>query len=238
MDEKSRETPRSCELSTVDENQSACTTGLRALHWIRPGTVAVFLATSLTLTAMLATVPRGARNLGVVWYPMTGDDRLNRHDIVYSYGWPIPCFENWKTHWYGFKRFPEPTDWKRRHVEQQRAELISQLKIATDDNSRERISWHLKTLSSVPFGDGWVPKWSGLLVIFAIAIGATLVGFVLAAWLRKVQENTFDARVERGHCGACGYDMRGMPQGKRCPECGAPWHGQVMKRIRLDLEPD
>lgn len=30
-----------------------------------------------------------------------------------------------------------------------------------------------------------------------------------------------------GHCGSCGYDMRGCPNAERCPECGVGWAPQA-----------
>ena len=52
-------------------------------------------------------------------------------------------------------------------------------------------------LWSVVLLTGLLPTWRGL------------------GWLKRRQRN---ARVARGHCPACGYDLRGSPG--RCPECG------------------
>lgn len=51
-----------------------------------------------------------------------------------------------------------------------------------------------------------VPYWF-ILVVCALLLAARVVGSRVRA-----------RRVNRGHCAACGYDLRGTPD--RCPECG------------------
>jgi hypothetical protein len=50
----------------------------------------------------------------------------------------------------------------------------------------------------------YLPLWPWALLTIGVAGGLSW------RWMR---------RVEPGHCGACGYDLRGLPAG-RCPECG------------------
>ena len=50
---------------------------------------------------------------------------------------------------------------------------------------------------------------------------ASLSAWMWLGWHRRVRE-----RRMHGHCRVCEYDMRGVPDASRCPECGAPWTPQ------------
>lgn len=50
---------------------------------------------------------------------------------------------------------------------------------------------------------------------------ASLSAWMWLGWHRRVRE-----RRMHGHCRVCEYDMRGVPDANRCPECGAPWTSQ------------
>lgn len=49
----------------------------------------------------------------------------------------------------------------------------------------------------------------------ALVVAGPAIAVPLLAERRK--------RYYQGHCGACGYDMRGSRGAERCPECGAGW---------------
>jgi hypothetical protein len=56
----------------------------------------------------------------------------------------------------------------------------------------------------------------GFAVVFGIVLPLALIGtdvYLLLGWRH-------DARIERGLCPQCGYDLRGAAPGSGCPECG------------------
>ncbi len=65
-----------------------------------------------------------------------------------------------------------------------------------------------------------VPLWQ-LLLVFLIAGG---VSWRIAARMFPI-----------GHCGACGYDLRGLGSGK-CPECGEGFLAKLMANARRVIE--
>ncbi len=58
------------------------------------------------------------------------------------------------------------------------------------------------------------PIWPGLLANTAIFAAPWALLFIGIPLLRRV------TRRRRGRCVRCGYDLRGMPSGAPCPECG------------------
>ncbi len=59
---------------------------------------------------------------------------------------------------------------------------------------------------------------------FTALMCATAFGFVLLGPAIILTIRARRSRApNRGFCGACGYDMRGLESRDRCPECGAGW---------------
>lgn len=56
-------------------------------------------------------------------------------------------------------------------------------------------------------------------VWFAGFLGFFLLGPVVVLLIIRRRSRAAD----RGHCAACGYDLRGLASRERCPECGAGW---------------
>ena len=48
----------------------------------------------------------------------------------------------------------------------------------------------------------------------ACSLAAWIVAFALVALARQL------IRRQRGNCGICGYDVKSLPRGTTCPECG------------------
>ncbi|MFZ4576558.1 MAG: hypothetical protein ACOYN0_19410 [Phycisphaerales bacterium] len=48
----------------------------------------------------------------------------------------------------------------------------------------------------------------------ACSLAVWIVAFVLVAVTRQL------IRRHRGNCGICGYDLKSLPRGTICPECG------------------
>ncbi len=72
-----------------------------------------------------------------------------------------------------------------------------------------------------PFAAGWLAKPALLLIAAGISIG----GYVLK---RAVQ-----ARKEP-FCIFCGYNLTGLPDAYRCPECGRPYTWAEIEEYRRD----
>lgn len=64
---------------------------------------------------------------------------------------------------------------------------------------------------------------SGLVasILDALAIAAGAAGlYLIQIWVVMVLAQSMTRKVVPGHCPGCGYDVRGLPIGARCPECG------------------
>lgn len=62
----------------------------------------------------------------------------------------------------------------------------------------------------------WRPIWRGLAVNTAIFAAAWAPLLVFPGAIRRAH------RRRRGLCPRCGYDLRALPEGAPCPECGRP----------------
>ena len=58
----------------------------------------------------------------------------------------------------------------------------------------------------------------GLSNATALALLFAPLAILFAVAMREERE--FDRRRQEGRCVACGYDLRGSPSARRCPECG------------------
>jgi hypothetical protein len=78
--------------------------------------------------------------------------------------------------------------------------------------------------------DAFLAAWLALLVV-PIAWGVAIVPrWLIIAWgvptliwwaWDTTRERRRAHRLATGRCLACGYDLRGTPERKTCPECGA-----------------
>lgn len=59
------------------------------------------------------------------------------------------------------------------------------------------------------------PLWFWLLPAFVVGAFAWVPGLFRTTWPELAR-----ARYPAGHCAGCGYDLRGLPDGRTCPECG------------------
>jgi hypothetical protein len=53
-------------------------------------------------------------------------------------------------------------------------------------------------------------------MVYPFAMAVILPAISLVCWLRRRRDRM------KGCCRNCGYDLRGNPSGKACPECGTP----------------
>jgi hypothetical protein len=63
------------------------------------------------------------------------------------------------------------------------------------------------------------------LFVFVVAIALTLAGFVVRRAVRARKEP---------FCIYCGYNLTGLPDNYRCPECGRPYSWRVIDEYRRD----
>ena len=63
------------------------------------------------------------------------------------------------------------------------------------------------------------------LFVFVVAIALTLAGFVIRRAVRARKEP---------FCIYCGYNLTGLPDNYRCPECGRPYNWQLIAEYRRD----
>lgn len=179
---------------------------------------------TILLFILISIIPRGTIGARLHAYDKPGDDRINRHDVVYAYGWPMKSSEYWVTHWYGVKRtnvrMPDAQkDW---HVNRELAELNSALAMSrTDGAAQTMILRRMKVLAQIPHGNGWVFRWPFAIVNLAAALGLSMLALLLHAVVWRIHSNTKKSRMKRGLCGSCAYDLRGSIGSQQCPECGA-----------------
>ncbi|MEK6703403.1 MAG: hypothetical protein AABZ53_14170 [Planctomycetota bacterium] len=57
--------------------------------------------------------------------------------------------------------------------------------------------------------------WYTRVLLWPIALVLFAAGFVVRRW-----GGVASGLTQRGLCGECAYDLRGLPAGVRCPECG------------------
>lgn len=58
------------------------------------------------------------------------------------------------------------------------------------------------------------------LMVLVLATVAMLVVAVLPMTLLVLTLDAVAREAKAGHCAGCGYDLRGLPSGSVCPECG------------------
>lgn len=69
-------------------------------------------------------------------------------------------------------------------------------------------------MGTLPLIVGYLPVWQGLLVNTLVYAAAWWALLAASAAIRRW------ARIRRGACHACAYDLRATPPGSPCPECG------------------
>jgi hypothetical protein len=74
-------------------------------------------------------------------------------------------------------------------------------------------------IGAIGFGRLPAGSWPGFAVPHWAVIGLLLV--LPAFWLRAMIR-----RLDKNRCERCGYDLRGTPGSKTCPECGAEREGK------------
>ncbi len=92
-------------------------------------------------------------------------------------------------------------------------------------------------LPSVLFGLVWLPPLRPLRLAL-LAAGIQLVGLMVTIALSLagyVVRRAARARTEP-FCIFCGYDLSGLPDGYRCPECGRPYSWRLIAEYRRDPE--
>jgi hypothetical protein len=140
-------------------------------------------------------VQRPQRPLWFVWLPRSADDgQILDETSARAAGWPWLCLCSTRVRSGG-----NPA-----------AHIRGALPIVPPSSYRTRIRTD-PDLGTVPL----LPIWSGL---------AADTGVFALPWLviLGVPSLRRALRVRRGLCPHCGYDLRGLPAGSPCPECGRP----------------
>ena len=82
------------------------------------------------------------------------------------------------------------------------------------------------------FGGWYYPAFSGIaialgfkLTLVLLAFAVSLVGYVTRAALKAMKEP---------FCIYCGYNLTGLPDNYRCPECGRPYTHKLIEEYRKD----
>ncbi|HZW09905.1 MAG TPA: hypothetical protein VFF69_08370 [Phycisphaerales bacterium] len=111
-----------------------------------------------------------------------------------AYGWPLPCL------WLSVRSATQQAGTAIALVDEN---FVGMMRLSGEPSAR------MRTFRALPV----LPRWGAIGADVAFWGAAWWVLITLPVVLRR------RARVRRGRCGACGYDLAGI--GGSCPECGA-----------------